>query len=448
MRYPLISLFTGAGGLDLGLEFAGFKTIVANELEPQACETLRQNQILSRLCGDELKIFIANACQQRCLNGLEKRQVDTFFNRLELDRFPCLQHAEIIEGDIRRIPSSLFKNMIPKGIDLFAIAGGPPCQPFSKAGKRKTFDCSKNGDLFFEFVRLVKELKPKWFIFENVKGLAFTKTDVLYSVCRTCGSKNLADFRVRQLWGENSFPSPICPRCHSKKTTWMITNEPSGSLTIIKNEFEKIGYLCFSKLLNAADFGAPQIRERFFIIGNKAGINFEWPTPTHFNFNEYVNIQCSLFEETNFKPWKTMKETLWNSGHWYYGKFDTEKAVLWVKNIVRPHDEPVTWSLDRPAPTIGAHQGAKLAFAPQGVPKEQLIRQQWHTLGKRQGDTLPVKVEHVYLSDEELLQLQTFPRWWYLHGTRMQRAFQIGNAVPPLLAQHIGEAILKAEENQ
>ena len=59
----------------------------------------------------------------------------------------------------------------------------------------------------------------------------------------------------------------------------------------------------------------------------------------------------------------------------------------------------------------------------------------------------PVNVEHQYLSDGELLTLQTFPEWWYLHGTRMQRAFQIGNAVPPLLGRAIGEALIKSEES-
>lgn len=104
----------------------------------------------------------------------------------------------------------------------------------------------------------------------------------------------------------------------------------------------------------------------------------------------------------------------------------------------------MTWSLDRPAPTIGAHQSAKLAIAPNGVPVAQLERQQWHVLGRRQGDTAPVFVEHEYLSDEELLTLQTFPLSWYLHGTRMQRAFQIGNAVPPILAGAVGSALITA----
>ena len=139
-----------------------------------------------------------------------------------------------------------------------------------------------------------------------------------------------------------------------------------------------------------------------------------------------------------------MYDALWRKGQSRYGKLNLKKAVLWVKNVVRPHAEPVTWPLTRVAPTIGAHQGAKLALAPFGVPQEQLRRQQWHTLGRRQGDLPPVFVEHEYLTDEELLKLQTFPGDWYLFGTRMQRASQIGNAVPPCLARHVGSAILEA----
>jgi DNA (cytosine-5)-methyltransferase 1 len=83
-----------------------------------------------------------------------------------------------------------------------------------------------------------------------------------------------------------------------------------------------------------------------------------------------------------------------------------------------------------------------LSIAPFGVPEEQLARQQWHVKGKRQGDFPPVAVEHEYLTDEELLRLQTFPPQWYLYGTRMERARQIGNAVPLVLAHAVGCALL------
>ncbi len=427
----------------MGLEMAGMNTVCANELTPYACESLRQNKILARMTPSEVDKFIEKASQQRCFSQSFQVAKD-FFQRLkEPDKEHFLQDAEIIEGDIRSVSSDVFLNVLA-GRKLFAIAGGPPCQPFSKAGKQKSLDCTKNGDLFFEFVRLVSDLKPDWFIFENVKGITFTKTDVLYVKCKKCKHEELALFKLRQDWKENQTLGAKCKKCGSEETSFDVKNEPGGSLKIILNEFESCGYACSHSVLNAADYGAPQIRERLIIVGNIDGKKMIWPTPTHSGPNQKRN-KPSLFQE-DLKPWKTMREALSTKGDARFS-VNQKDAVLWVKNVVRPHDEPVTWTLDRPSPTIGAHQGAKLAIAPFGVPEEQLFRQQWHSKGRRQGDTPPVKVVHDYLSDEELLILQTFPRWWYLHGTRMERAFQIGNAVPPLLGYVIGKAILYSDAN-
>jgi len=442
----LISLFAGAGGLDLGLEQAGFTTKVANEIDPQACETLRKNKILCNLSSNEVDDFISDSLSQPCLKRLSEIDKKLFFTRIKthIHKQKHLQECTVLEGDIRGIPSEIFSSAII-GDELFCIAGGPPCQPFSKAGKQKSLDCTKNGALFFEFVRLVRDLRPKWFLFENVKGITFTKTDVVYQYCEKCDTNNLPPFSVRQNFSieEESIP---CLKCGGENTSWNVQNEAGGSLKIIFNEFEKLGYKCSYKVLNAADFGAPQIRERLIIIGSRDGVDFKWPKPSHSKPSK-IKQQQEMFVDDKLKPWNTMYDAIWPGIHPIYGKFDKGKAKLWVKNVVRPHDEPVTWNFDRPSPTIGAHQGAKLAFAPEGVPEKQLFRQQWTTKGRRQGDTPPVAVEHQYLSDEELLKIQTFPASWYLHGTRMQRAFQIGNAVPPLLGNVIGKAILMAEEN-
>lgn len=444
-KKTLISLFAGAGGLDLGLEQAGFITKIANEIEPQACETLRKNKVLCNLNSDEVDDFIAESLLQPCLKRLSDIDKKLFFKRIKThtNKKKYLQECVVIEGDIRSIPSSRFQSLLDE--ELFCIAGGPPCQPFSKAGKQKSLDCTKNGDLFYEFIRLVKDLKPKWFLFENVKGITFTKTDVVYQLCEKCNTRDLASFEVRQNF-INDETSAACERCGYKNTSWETVNESGGSLKIIFNEFEKLGYKCSHKVLNAADFGAPQIRERLIIIGSRDAVDFKWPKPTHIKPSKKQQKK-EFFLEEELKPWVTMRDALWPGKHPIYGVYNEKKARLWVKNVVRPHDEPVTWSFDRPSPTIGAHQGAKLAFAPKGVPEKQLFRQQWATKGRKQGDTPPVPVEHQYLSDEELLKLQTFPAFWYLHGTRMQRAFQIGNAVPPILGKVIGEAILAAEKN-
>jgi len=435
-NYNLISLFTGAGGMDIGLEMAGFKTVIANEITPYACETLRKNKKLCGVSKEMMHSFIEESMSQRCFKNMSDDEKKIFTNRLySHDDEQYLQHCHIIERDVREIASSEIIELT-KGDDIFCIAGGPPCQPFSKAGKKKSLDCTKNGDLFYEFVRLVNDINPAWFVFENVKGITFTKTDVLYQKCLECNKKELAPFKIRQNLNDEK-NNNTCQHCQSHRIDYEVKNEPGGSLKIILNEFEKIGYLCSVKVLNSADFGVPQIRERLFIVGNKYDIKYKFPEQTHEKKDTTKNQMSDLL------PWNTMRNCLWPENHDIYGKFDRESARLWVKNVVRPHDEPVTWCLDRPSPTIGAHQGAKLAFAPQGVPEKQIYRQQWATKGRKQGDTPPVKVEHKYLTDRELLCLQSFPDWWYLHGTRMERAFQIGNAVPPTIAKIIGKSIIK-----
>jgi DNA (cytosine-5)-methyltransferase 1 len=262
--------------------------------------------------------------------------------------------------------------------------------------------------------------------------------------CEACESRSLVPFSKRSEYKEGIAPER-CNNCSSFDTKYLVRPERGGSLKIILAEFERIGYTCNHRSLNAADFGVPQLRERLIIVGTLEGKDFSWPKPK-FRKTAVVKEQASLFD-LDLPERRTMRDTLMQNLNAEFGHRAEKDLVLWVKNVVRPHDEPVTWSLDRPSPTIGAHQSAKLAFAPGGVPEKQLYRQQWATKGRRQGDTPPVDVEHRYLTDEELLKLQSFPEWWFLFGTRMERAFQIGNAVPPLLGAEIGRSILEAENN-
>jgi DNA (cytosine-5)-methyltransferase 1 len=455
-NYPtLISLFAGAGGLDIGLEQAGFTTLVVNELGPHACETLRQNKALSNLSNNQFEEwFTSQISKQRCYSKSSLDEVQELRNRLNNSsgKRSFLQKAKIIEGDIRLITSlDLLAAAKVKPSELTLVAGGPPCQPFSRAGKRETVE-SEDGRLFLEFVRVVRDTQPRWFMFENVKGLAQSKTVVHYLHCCHCKKTSVVPFIHRKPLLSDEISKVQCPHCEKSSSEIEVKEVRGGSLEIILNEFQAIGYRCHHTILNAADFGVPQMRERLFIVGSRDGEPFEWPAPLYCDkkrmnpVGRSVSNQLPLLPEIKapLLPWKTVKDALWKFGHPMFGQLDYSKARIWVKNVVRPHAEPVTWTLDRPSPTIGAHQGAKLALAPLGVPEEQLARQQWHTKGNRQRDLPHVYVEHAMLSDEDLLRLQTFPPDWYLFGTRMERAFQIGNAVPPLLATAVGKAILEA----
>lgn len=452
----LISLFAGAGGLDIGLETAGFATLAINELERDYCNTLRENKRLRSLKPREFDAWIARQTEQRCYAAATEDDLIRLKRRLSeaVGSQHYLRHASIVEGDLRQIPSDALMEMtgIRRG-ELTLIAGGPPCQPFSRAGKRETVEAA-DGRLFLEFVRIVRDIRPRWFLFENVKGLAQSRTLVPYLACQVCGETWTVPFADREAALAGSVNMPECRWCRKDSVTLELRDVRGGSLDIVLAEFESIGYRCQHRILNAADYGVPQLRERLIIIGSRDGERFHWPEPTHRSRAELAssNEQADLFSRSSArrgKPtWVTVKDVLWEQGHPAFGPLDYKRAVLWVKNVVRPHAEAVTWSLDRPSPTVGAHQAAKLALAPEGVPDDQLARQQWHTKGRRQRDLPPVFVEHSMLSDEELLLLQTFPGSWYLSGTRMQRAFQIGNAVPPQLACAIGKALLGVTANE
>lgn len=440
----LVSLFAGAGGLDIGLERAGFRTILANEIEPHACETLRANKLIASFNTTEFnQWFEASVATQRCYKSASQADLGLLKARLSpaltLNDQP-LSHAHIVECDVRRLGSEFVRDATSKTVgEIDLIAGGAPCQPFSRAGKQETVDCD-DGRLFLEFVRLVDELRPRWFLFENVKGLTQHRTEALYSTCRDCGASRPVSFALRSATASLGGVIDTCASCRkTAAVTPRWEKRRGGSLDMIEAEFSRLGYTCTSAVLNARDFGVPQDRERLFIVGSRDNERFAWPEPTHGAGSGNI----SLFGGFPKSGHISLREALYRRGHWRYGNLD-ERAVLWVKNVVRPHDEPVTWSLDRVSPTVGAHQAAKLAIAPRGVPAAQLARQQWHTLGRRQGDTPPVFVEHEYLTDHELLILQTFPEHWYLHGTRMERAFQIGNAVPPALGAAVGRAIMQA----
>ena len=187
--FPIISLFSGAGGLDIGFNQAGFRTAIMVEYDPACCRTLRKN----------------------------------------------LPDTPILEGDINQITTKQILSAAGlEPLDAALVIGGPPCQSFSLAGRRMGLN-DPRGQLVLEFIRVVREALPKAFVMENVKGLAnWERGKALDAII-------------------NEAQSPISYR---------------GQTYHYK--------VCY-KVLNAADFGAPQFRERIFIVGNRIDSDFIFP---------------------------------------------------------------------------------------------------------------------------------------------------------------------------
>jgi len=372
----VISLFSGAGGLDIGLEESGFTTALCVEYDEDCRETLRYNR-------PDWKLFEKNNIIK---NGSVKYRVP---------------------GDIRDISADEILDFsgLKKG-QAALVVGGAPCQPFSNIGKKLGSKDEKNGDLFLEFVRIVKGVSPEAFIFENVVGITQQK--------------------------------------HANVIKYMI------------DQFEGLGYGISHSILNAANYGVPQRRERFFLIGIKGVQKPAFPFPTHFKDEKHYKTLIKELEFNpvpEFKKWMTVKEAFEKIP--YDQKKRTDYALMNISDVV----------INR------------MTFIKQGenfkvLPME--LRPNCWKNGKHQGnDTFgrmiadlpsctirtaaynPAKGQYIHpfenrgLSTIEMATLQSFPFNWTFRCkgakkvTLVSGGRQIGNAVPPKLGQAIGTAIKK-----
>ncbi|MFN3377988.1 MAG: DNA cytosine methyltransferase [Runella zeae] len=378
MNYNSVELFSGAGGLALGLAAADFHHEVLVEWNQHACNTLRFNKEV----------------------GLHP--VNTW---------------DIVEGDARNFDFT----SISKPIDL--IAGGPPCQPFSLGGKHKGYE--DNRDMFPIAVKAVRELCPKVFVFENVKGLLRSSfTNYLKYITLQLNYPNQIKYE-QEVWEDHL---SRLERYHTAG------NNPAD------------GYKTVIRLLNAADYGVPQKRERIFIVGFRNDLKTEWtfPKPTH---SEDALIWAKWVTGDYWDEHKVSKkdrpvltateqkrvEKLYQK----YGMFGPT-ALRWrtvrdaISNLpkdIKNHEHRAgaqiypghTGSeLDEPAKTLKAGD--------HGVPGgENMVRYYDNSVR--------------YFSVRESARLQTFPDDFFISGSWTEGMRQIGNAVPVKLAEVVGKSI-------
>lgn len=325
----LISLFSGAGGLDLGFEKAGFNISMANEYDKGIWATYEANHT-----------------------------------------------APLIKGDIRNIKDSDFPN------EIDGIIGGPPCQSWSEAGSLRGINDSR-GQLFFDYIRILKNKQPKFFLAENVSG--------------------------------------------------MLASRHSEAVKNIIQQFEECGYNLTLTLVNAADYGVPQDRKRVFYIGFRKDlkIDFKFPSPTTPNAKDKLTMKDAIGDLVD-TPVPALPKNKTNGdleipNHEYYiGAYST---IFMSRNRVRGWNEQ--------AFTVQA-SGRQCQLHPQ-APKMKFVE-------KNKRVFVP-GYEDLYrrLTVRECARIQGFPDNFKFIYTDVDYGYKmIGNAVPVNLAYIIACSIKDA----
>lgn len=357
-----ISFFSGALGLDLGLELAGLQVAAINEVDPIACETIHSNRPSLKLYNKDIRDLDA----------------DSLRSDLGLD-----------------------------GDSLFAVVGGPPCQAFSTAGRRLGLNDDR-GNVFLHFVKLIGDLRPKYAIFENVRGL---------------------------------LSAPLTHRPHAQRgrdfPALSPEEMPGGALLHILSMLESAGYSTTFTLYNMANYGVPQVRERLIFFASRDGRGVPFMAPTH--------DQLATGE---LRPWRTLRDALsgLTSGH-SASQFSAKRLDYFAMLQEGQNWRHLPKRLQKRAMggSWKAH-GGKTGFYRRlawDKPSPTLV-----TRPNMPATALCHPSELRPLSVEEYARIQTFPDGYRFAGKLDDQYRQIGNAVPPLFGACIGEHIMQFDSGE
>ena len=333
----ILSLFSGCGGLDLGFERAGFNIPVANEFDPAIYETFKANH----------------------------------------------PKTHLVEGDVRQITK---ENILPfvKG-DIDGIIGGPPCQSWSEAGSLKGIEDAR-GQLFFDYIRLLREIRPKFFLAENVSG--------------------------------------------------MLADRHSIAVQNILNLFEQSGYDVSLTLVNAKDYGVAEERKRVFYIGFRKDleIRFRFPRGTTTDDNKKLTLRDIIWDLQDTAvpagPKNRHNPAAINNNEYFTGAFS---PIFMSRNRVKSWDEQ--------AFTVQA-SGRQCQLHPQAPKMEKFGKNDCRFVEGAEH-------LYRRMTIREVARVQGFPDGFQFIYKDTNNAYKmIGNAVPVNLAYEIAVAIKKFPEGK
>ena len=382
-----VELFTGIGGLAIGVSHSGFQHLAVVEWDRDAAETIRENQ---------------------------RRRVE------HVQRWP-LYELDVRDFDYGDIQDT---------VDL--VAGGPPCQPFSLGGKHRGHADERN--MFPEVVRAVRELKPRAFLIENVKGLARQSfANYLQYICLQLTYPDLTR-KSEESWIDH------LTRLEQHKT---------------QGRHNGLSYQVVQQLLNAADYGVPQRRERVFLVGVRSDLCMEWSFPIgtysqdaliweQWVTGEYWERHCVAKPDRPSPPAKMASRI----AHLRAGIIPPDgKPWLTVRDAIGGLPDP---ALPQPESNVFNHNyvgGARIYPGHTGSPLDEpgkTLKAGDH--GVPGGENMLAYPDGSvrYLTVRESARLQTFPDEFVFHGSWTHSMRQLGNAVPVMLARAVATELYAA----
>jgi len=353
-----LSFFSGAMGMDLGLEKAGFQTLFASEIDKSCRKTILKNKPNIALVGD---IREYSSREVRFISGLEENEE----------------------------------------IDL--VVGGPPCQAFSTAGKRKAFE-DERGNVFLTFIEMIVDLRPRFAVIENVRGLLSAP---LKHRPHNMRGEGFEDLTVEEL--------------------------PGGALNHIISRLESAGYSVSFNLYNAANFGTPQKRERVIIVCSRDTGKLPYLEPTH-----------SENEEHSLPRWKTFREAISKLKEAKHDHLKFPEKRLQYYRLLKEGQNWKSLDTELQKEAMGASYysgGGKTGFLRRlswDEPSPTLV-----THPAMPATDLCHPFENRPLSVQEYIKIQEFPDDWEIQGSLLDKYKQIGNAVPVGLGYAVGKLLMK-----
>ncbi len=391
-----VELFAGAGGLALGVSLAGFKPLAVLEWDRWACDTLRENQERG---------------------------------------FPLVGGWPIHCGDVRAFDYAA----INQQVDL--VSGGPPCQPFSMGGKHRAHDDHR--DMFPATVDVIRRLRPRAFIVENVKGLTRPKF------------ANYLQYIELQL--------QLPELARKEGEDWLdhfarLQREHTAGA-------KGLSYNIVRTLVNAADYGVPQRRERVFMVGFRSDLGIEWsfPEPTH-SLDALLANQWFSGEYWDRHGRKAPHSGAEGLGHGMAARVERLRHSNSVHLDARPWMTVRDALVGMPDPTSKASSqwfnhrfqaGARVYPGHTGSPLDlpaKTLKAGDH--GVPGGENMMVRDDGSvrYFTVRESARIQTFPDTFVFHGAWSETMRQLGNAVPValshLVASSVAQRLLEADWEQ